>query len=407
VNAPGLLAANWFGAHERDIATTVASLFAVIGNAVGQVMPPAMVDSEVTDDDGNVANGDDDVNGMEDLLLFQAILSLLCFLGVWVYFVSHPPTSPSSSTEERDKIKEEVKEKEAEEEKAREKGGEFVGVLDEAKKPLMPASSFNDDASLITVDVTVTSEINRRTAIQSPGSIEEEDEAALRRENNSKYGHLVSAGIELFKDPNYRLLFLAFGLGLALFNALLTVVNNILAPCGYSEDDAGGFAAALIGAGLLGAAFAGYAMDTYHAYRPLLKAGFSCAAVTCFILASSIKEDNSTMLYVVFGMLGFFMIPMLPVMIENSIECSYPISEELSAGILFCAGNVIGIPVTFLMQYLIDLGGDDACGNFASPVNILIITVAVFCSFFVLQYNGPYKRLIFEKKKLLEQEGAV
>ncbi|GMH75246.1 hypothetical protein TL16_g06696 [Triparma laevis f. inornata] len=309
VNAPGLLAANWFGADERDIATTVASLFAVIGNAVGQIMPPAMVDSEVTDDDGSPANGDDDVHGVEDLLLSQAILSLLCFLGVYVYFVSHPPTSPSSSTEARDKMKGELEDQERLEEKEKEK--------EETKKPLIPASSFNDDASLITVDVTVSSEICRKTALQSPESIEEEDDAALRKEMNSKYGHLASAGIELFKDPNYRLLFLAFGLGLALFNALLTVVNNILKPCGYTEDDAGGFAAALIGAGLLGAGFAGYAMDTYHAYRPLLKAGFSCAAVTCFILASSIKADNSTMLYVVFGMLGFFMIPMLPVMIEN------------------------------------------------------------------------------------------
>ena len=50
----------------------------------------------------------------------------------------------------------------------------------------------------------------------------------------------MTAGLELFKDPNYRLLFVSFGLGLALFNALLTVLNNILEPCGYTEDDAGG-----------------------------------------------------------------------------------------------------------------------------------------------------------------------
>ena len=73
VNAPGLLAANWFGANERDAATTVASLFAVIGNAVGQIMPPAMVSS---DSEGNVT-------GVVSLLLSQAILSVACLVGVY------------------------------------------------------------------------------------------------------------------------------------------------------------------------------------------------------------------------------------------------------------------------------------------------------------------------------------
>ena len=90
-------------------------------------------------------------------------------------------------------------------------------------------------------------------------------------------------------------------------------------------------------------------------------------------------------------MLGFCMIPMLPVMIENSIECTYPVSEELSAGILFTAGNVIGIPITLLMQYLIDQ--EESCGGFFTPVKVLLMVTAFVCGGFALQYNGQYKRL--------------
>ena len=82
----------------------------------------------------------------------------------------------------------------------------------------------------------------------------------------------------------------------------------------------------------------------------------------------------------------------------NAFLLSTPLARR-SAGILFCAGNVIGIPVTFLMQYMIDLGGDDACGNPASPVNIIIVVVGCTCSLVVLQYNGPYKRLMLEKAR--------
>jgi hypothetical protein len=90
---------------------------------------------------------------------------------------------------------------------------------------------------------------------------------------------------------------------------------------------------------------------------------------------------------------------MLPVMIENSIECTYPVSEELSAGILFTAGNVVGIPVTIFLQYLIDYQakrGGGGCGEMFSPFNIMLMSTAVVCGLFALQYNGKYKRLAAE-----------
>ena len=77
----------------------------------------------------------------------------------------------------------------------------------------------------------------------------------------------------LFSNRHYVTLFCAFGFGLSLFNAILTVLSNILYPCGYTDDDAGNFAATLIGCGLLGAGFVGYLMDMYHCYRLLLKLG--------------------------------------------------------------------------------------------------------------------------------------
>ena len=124
----------------------------------------------------------------------------------------------------------------------------------------------------------------------------------------------------LTQNRQYVILFISFSFGLSLFNAILTVLSQILHPCGYTDDDAGNFAATLIGAGLLGAGFAGWSMDTYHNYRFLLKAGFFCASSTTVLLSFSIKSTTTAGLYASFGLLGFFMIPMLPTMIENAIE---------------------------------------------------------------------------------------
>ena len=49
LSTPAKVAANWFPVSERDLATTVGSLFNPLGNAVGQVVPPMVV--VTTDDD--------------------------------------------------------------------------------------------------------------------------------------------------------------------------------------------------------------------------------------------------------------------------------------------------------------------------------------------------------------------
>jgi len=101
--------------------------------------------------------------------------------------------------------------------------------------------------------------------------------------------------------------------------------------------------------------------------------------------------------------LGVCMVPMLPVIIENAIECTYPASEELSTGLLFTAGNVIGIPITFLMQCLIDQQKDWTGSPWGRPVNLLIVGTGSLCSFVAFFYNGPYLRL--ETEKRLKEEG--
>jgi len=62
-------------------------------------------------------------------------------------------------------------------------------------------------------------------------------------------------------------------------------------------------------------------MEATKKYRPILKGGVlaACIGITVFLL--SLKPDNFTLLAVVAGILGFCMIPLLPVVLENNAEC--------------------------------------------------------------------------------------
>lgn len=89
VNVPAAIAAKWFPVKEREIATTIASLFNPLGNAFGQVLPPIFVKE---------AGDDDHVSGMRDLMICEAIVIFVPLVVAFVFFRSEPPSPPSHST---------------------------------------------------------------------------------------------------------------------------------------------------------------------------------------------------------------------------------------------------------------------------------------------------------------------
>lgn len=54
----------------------------------------------------------------------------------------------------------------------------------------------------------------------------------------------------LLRDRAFCLLVWCFGGGLALFNALLTVLSQLLRPCGYSEEQSGTLGAVFLASGI-------------------------------------------------------------------------------------------------------------------------------------------------------------
>ena len=44
------------------------------------------------------------------------------------------------------------------------------------------------------------------------------------------------------------------------------------------------------------------------------------------------------------------MMPMLPVMMENCAEVTYPISEDMSMGVMFAGSNLLALAFIFALQ---------------------------------------------------------
>lgn len=269
VNMPAHISGAWFPQKERELSTTVGSLFSPIGNAVGNIFPVLLV--------SRAPNGS--IVGMDQLFLVEWLICTAS-LGIAHVFVKDAPPSPPS-----------------------------------------------------------------RSAAATEG----------RSLSTSSASSLFSDCKTLLRDRNYLILFVSFSLGLAIFNSVLTLVNQLVQPYGYSNDDASNCSIAFIVCGLVGAGISSAVLEKTRRYAEVVKGGFFLCLCFIVLLVCMLRPNNEAGLVFAFAITGFALLPMLPSSFELAAEIVYPLPLDLAIGLLVMGGNVLGIPITFGLQGLMAL----------------------------------------------------
>jgi FLVCR family MFS transporter 7 len=213
---------------------------------------------------------------------------------------------------------------------------------------------------------------------------------------DSKGGEALRAALAdyraLFQNRNFLFLASGFGLGLGVFNALLTLIAQFLAPCNYDEDAAGFAGGALLLAGLIAAGVAGAVLDKTRALVPMLHVLIAlCVASTIFVLASLRKGAEEVMI-AAFAVLGATLIPLLPVSLENAAECTYPVREDSSASLLLGIGQIVGIAAIFALQALLNTDSAQSCESVATPSAGLFLALMVAAGICIACFRKDYRR---------------
>lgn len=357
LNLPGNISSAWFPPHERDVSTTVASVCGPIGNALGSILPSLFIkagDSErVTE--ANFLN----------LLLCEFIFAAVAFGFVFRYFESRPPTPPSESERMRQKL---------------------LAKGDEKIETSILAASISSHHS-----GALEGHINDiRSAFSSPPPVPEREPSAP--------GSVWRQVCWLASNRNYVLLFITYSVGIGVFNLILTLVNQIVEPYGFSNDEAGYCNFSLIITGLVGAVFSSKILETFKAYDTVIKVGYFGSLISILILVEAL-EVNFPLLCFGFSLLGFFVLPLLPAAIECCAEITYPyVSEDIAVGGIFLSGNLTGAAFAFIGEILLEnydanQVGENKVSPFAQPSNLFtIVTITLSCMTIFL-FKGNYARL--------------
>ncbi|KAL9647573.1 hypothetical protein ABK040_006929 [Willaertia magna] len=232
----------------------------------------------------------------------------------------------------------------------------------------------------------------------------------LNVEEESFWGDLK----KILTNYQFLILFTSFSFGYGSINTVVTELNSIVIPHGYSADQASYLGMSLIVCGIFGSLVFGAASDITKRYKLILSIVCICSIgfFVWFCVISIYEYDYSRfiMIMICFSFLGFFAVALIPVVLEMGSETTFPQPESYSGSFFMGGGNLCSVIFLFICEALKETAVDKKTGKVyvVSMQNGLWFCLAtfVFGNLFGLLFNGRYKRLEYERM-IKERDSGV
>jgi len=175
---------------------------------------------------------------------------------------------------------------------------------------------------------------------------------------------------DTFHNKGFYWLMLIFFIGLGIFNAVATWIEDIVKPRGFNAEQAGLAGGIMIIGGIIGAVIMPLLSDHYRKRIPFITIaiagsiigliGITFATTYWELLASS-------------ALLGYFLLSAGPIGFQYGAEITYPTSESTSNGFLLLMGQISGIAFIFGL----DSFKSHVTGSMTNPLIVLILLLVI------------------------------
>jgi len=183
---------------------------------------------------------------------------------------------------------------------------------------------------------------------------------------------LVLDGLKrLFHQREFIYLFLLFFIGLGVFNAVTTWIEEIVRPRGFSIDQAGIVGGLMVFGGIIGAIVIPPISDRMRRRVPFIV--LALVGAIPGLIGVTLASGYPLLLASAF-VLGAFLLSSGPLGFQYAAEITYPVPEGTSNGLLLLAGQVSGIAFIIGMDAL----KSPATGSMTTSL-LIIIALMVVC----------------------------
>jgi MFS family permease len=178
---------------------------------------------------------------------------------------------------------------------------------------------------------------------------------------------LVLDGLkQTLRKRDFIFVMLIFFVGLGVFNAVTTWIEDIVRPRGFSITQAGITGGLMILGGIVGALVFPALSDRYRRRTPFMILALAGAILG---LVGIVWAASYWLLLVSASVLGLFLLSAGPIGFQYGAEVAYPAPEGTSNGLLLLMGQISGIVFIFGM----DLFKSPATGSMTLPLIVLIV----------------------------------
>ena len=415
-NIPPGVSNAWFPDNERDLATAIGNIASTAGNAIGLLLSVHYVHYETLPD------GSIQVKGMSALLGIQFVVCLIAQVLFTLYFESAPHHPPSlaarvmmenSNSFSRSHVSIDDK-----------YTSDVLHTTTAATFPLATETSLiksvslsphhnhnhNNYHTLALSTNTHDNNANNNSENKTMFIDNESDNSSILQKNDylsllpvdsdqvypgkestviiatsppsssspsSSIHHLKHELHSLLQNTNYIVLSIIFSVSTGYLCAFQILLYQMIQPYGYTNQDAAVLGSALIGLGVVASFLTSVVMTCLKAYNSIFKFFQTCTFLSILLFVYTLQANQFHLLFLSTCVLGFFIFPLGLINMELCAETTFPVAEDVSFGMLAVGGNVVGVLLVFLLQYL-----------YTIPNVLIIVTYLPFLTVNIISSNN-------------------
>jgi len=168
----------------------------------------------------------------------------------------------------------------------------------------------------------------------------------------AKRGPFLGTIMQLIRNKAFLIIFIFLGGAMGYISTLQTKLEQILCSRGYSDSLAGLAAAVIIISGFIASFPLGYL--SIRSGKLILISKCACIPAILALLVSTwmmIQPSMATWVVVICGILGICSLGIYPIMLELSVECTYPLDESVVTGLCYLSSAIQGSLLMFTENF--------------------------------------------------------
>ncbi|KAN0106467.1 MFS general substrate transporter [Hyaloscypha variabilis] len=167
----------------------------------------------------------------------------------------------------------------------------------------------------------------------------------------------------LFTCPEFYMIMIPFTVYVGLFNSVSSLINQILQPYSFSENEAGIAGALLIVVGLVTSAVTSPIIDKTKTFLFAIKLQVPIIAIAYLAFTWAPQTRTIAAPYAILSILGAASFSLVPVVLEYLIELTHPVSPEVTSTICWSGGQLLGGAFILISDALRAPGIDDGTAD--------------------------------------------